>query len=95
MTEQAKLRLLKTDLMMTQDNELYDVFLRSLLDSSKEFLQRQGMTFDDDRSEDVQLQISYAAFLFRQRNNQEQNVPQWLRRLINNRIFSEKAGDTS
>ena len=91
MTEQAKLRLLKTDLMMTQDNELYDVFLRTLLISSKEFLQRQGMTFDDEKSEDVQLQISYAAFLFRQRNGQEQSVPQWLQRLINNRIFSEKA----
>ena len=95
MTEEDKLKLLKIDLMISQENDLYDLYLKQLLSSSLEFLQTQGMTYKADSTADAQIQVSYAAFLFRQRNNQEQSVPQWLRRLINNRIFSEKAGDIS
>ena len=87
MATQTALSLLKQGLLIATDS--YDSYLTQLLDASKAFLVREGISsLDENGIEDMQLIEGYAEFLYRQRFEEER--AKWLRWAINNRVFSEK-----
>lgn len=88
MTDADLLILLKLDLSMT--TTAYDEYLQHLLQTSREFIAREGIQLEDT-SEDAGLLVMYAAHLFRKRADNTP-MPRMLRWTLNNRLFSQKAG---
>lgn len=95
MTAATMLVMLKIRLMISPSNTAYDDYLTGLLDSAKQFIIREGVATlsPETNAEDAQLIIGYAAFLHRQKEETSVGLPRWLRWALNNRIFSEKAGE--
>lgn len=69
----------------------YDDNLTQLLNSAAAFISREGATLDTTRSsEDAQLVIWYAAWMYAQSAGKaDDTMPRGLRWALNNRIFSE------
>ena len=89
MADSTALALLKMDLMIATDK--MDAHLTQLLDSAMQMITREGITLSGDRAEDVQLQIMYAAYLYRRRAQQDAGaMPRYLRYALNNRLLWEK-----
>ena len=63
-------------------------YLNQCLASARAFIEREGIPL----SEDVQLIVMYAAYLYRKRATDEP-MPRMLRYALNNRLFALKAGD--
>ncbi len=82
------LSMLKIDLGIT--GTAYDDRLLQILTAAAQMIAREGVTLTDS-VEDQQLQVAYAAWLWRRRDS-GQGMPRMLRWLLNNRLFSEKAG---
>ena len=82
------LQMLKIDLGVT--GTAYDDRLLQILTAAAQMITREGVTLSDS-VEDQQLQVAYAAWLWRRRDS-GQGMPRMLRWLLNNRLFSEKAG---
>jgi len=82
------LQMLKIDLGIT--GTAYDDRLLQILTAAAQMITREGVTLTDS-VEDQQLQVAYAAWLWRRRDS-GQGMPRMLRWLLNNRLFSEKAG---
>ena len=84
---QANLDLLTLD--STRQNQL-----EFLIDTAVELIAREGVTLTDPyTSEDANLIVMYAAYLFRKRATDEP-MPRMLRWALNNRIFGRDADDT-
>ena len=81
------LNLLKIDLGITVS--AYDERLQALITTAQQMIAREGITLTDS-SEDQQLVVAYAAWLWRRRDSGS-GMPRMLRYLLNNRLFSEKA----
>lgn len=81
------LNLLKIDLGITVS--AYDERLLALIATAQQMIAREGITLTDS-SEDQQLVVAYAAWLWRRRDSGS-GIPRMLRYLLNNRLFSEKA----
>ena len=93
MTTSDILVLLKINLQLSVT--AYDALLRKYIDSAIEAIKREGITLSESQpgwysTEDAMLIESYAAYLFRSRD-QDKGMPRSLRYLLNNRLFSEKA----
>lgn len=86
MNEQTKLDMLKVDLGIT--TEAYDDRLLQYLEAAGKAIEIEGITLDDSIS-DGNLQIMYAAWLWRKRQDGN-GMPRMLRWLLNNRLFDEK-----
>ena len=73
--------------MMTsaQDN-----YLGFLINSSKKNLAETGITLDLNESDDVNLVVMHAAYLFRKRAEDNPVMPRMLQFAIHNRLMSEK-----
>ena len=84
------LQMLKIDLGIT--GTAYDDRLLQILTAAAQMITREGVTLTDS-VEDQQLQVAYAAWLWRRRDS-GQGMPRMLRWMLNNRIFSEKAGQS-
>lgn len=69
----------------------YDQRLTQYVETAQKAIIREGATLSDD-IEDMQLVAMYAGWLWRKRDTGE-GMPRNLRWMLNNRIFSEKAGD--
>lgn len=82
------LQMLKIDLGIT--GTAFDDRLLQILTAAAQMITREGVTLSDT-VEDQQLQVAYAAWLWRRRDS-GQGMPRMLRWLLNNRLFSEKAG---
>ena len=93
MTEQEILVLLKQNLDITYDYK--DDYLVSLISASEISIKMEGATLDLGDSNDVNLVVMYAAYLFRKRAEDNPVMPRMLRYALNNRVFSEKARVTS
>ena len=80
---------LKTDLgiMTTAYNER----LMQYLSRAEKEIAREGVTIGDE-TDDGELTIMYAAWLWRRRDSME-GMPRMLRYALNNRIFMEKMSD--
>jgi len=91
MTDETRLLLLKTDLgIMTT---LYDERLLQYLEAAKREIAREGHTLSADSADDNNLQIMYAAWMWRRRDTGE-GMPRMIRWLLNNRLFDTSGGDT-
>lgn len=65
--------------------------LQSYLDVAAERIRENGITLDASNSEDVHLQVEYAAWLFRRRRQEASKLmPEYLRTDIHDRLISEK-----
>ena len=65
--------------------------LQSYLDVAAERILEKGITLDASNSEDVHLQVEYAAWLFRRRRQEASKLmPEYLRTDIHDRLISEK-----
>lgn len=69
----------------------YDQRLTQHVETAQKAIIREGATLSDD-IEDMQLVAMYAGWLWRKRDTGE-GMPRNLRWMLNNRIFSEKAGE--
>lgn len=91
MTDETRLLLLKTDLgIMTT---LYDERLLQYLEAAKQEIAREGYALSADSADDNNLQIMYAAWMWRRRDTGE-GMPRMIRWLLNNRLFAVSGGDT-
>ena len=65
--------------------------LQSYLDVAAERIREKGITLDASNSEDVHLQVEYAAWLFRRRRQEASKLmPEYLRTDIHDRLIAEK-----
>lgn len=86
-----KLKLLKLDLQIT--TTAYDELLSQMISSAEGMIAREGIALDSKKAEDTQLVVMYAAYLYRRRRDENPAMPRMLRFALNNRLFSQKAGD--
>ena len=91
MTDETRLLLLKTDLgIMTT---LYDERLLQYLEAAKQEIAREGYVLSGASASDTNLQIMYAAWMWRRRDTGE-GMPRMIRWLLNNRLFDTSGGDS-
>lgn len=89
MDQAAKLTVLKQDLqMLTSANDNY---LGSLLELAARAIEREGIVLQEDDMECDMAVIQYAAYLFRKRGAANTEIPHFLRKQLNNLLFSQKA----
>ena len=85
MTDEERLTLLKSDLqMLTSAN---DVFLKSLIETAKAAIQREGITLVENDMDIDMAVVQYAAYLFRKRAAADTAMPRFLRYRLNNIHF--------
>lgn len=84
------LSILKIDLGIS--STALDEYLNNLIEEAETAITREGITVSNS-TEDGMLIENYAAFLYRQRRDKDQTMPKNLRRMLNNRLFSEKASE--
>lgn len=85
------LNLLAAELDMHSLPEQRKSQLQSYLDVAAERIREKGITLDASNSEDVHLQVEYAAWLFRRRRQEASKLmPEYLRTDIHDRLIAEK-----
>ena len=89
-TAETLLPSLKIDLGIT--TTAYDSRLTQYLQSAQTEIEREGITLGDTVNDD-QLVIMYAAWTWRKRDSGE-GMPRMLRYALNNKVFSQKMGET-
>lgn len=93
MTAAEKLSVLKMDLqMLTAAN---DDYLTLLLQQAEKAIATEGIKVVEGDTECEMAVIQYAAYLFRKRAAEETAMPRHLRYMLNNILFSQKAGGSS
>lgn len=81
------LEMLKVDLGIT--TTAYDDRLQAYLESAQVEIEREGASIDPSNIGDMQLVVSYAAWMWRRRDEMT-GMPRMLRYQLNNKIFSGK-----
>lgn len=89
MTTETKLQMLKIDLGIT--TTAYDERLTQYLQAAKKEIEREGVILSFDSQDDDNLQIMYAAWMWRKRDTGE-GMPRMIRWQINNRLFDMGGG---
>ena len=93
MTDEERLTMLKSDLqMLTSAN---DVFLKSLIETAKAAIQREGIALVENDMDIDMAVVQYAAYLFRKRAAADTAMPRFLRYRLNNIHFSQHSGGGS
>ena len=87
MSEQDILKILKIDLQISVS--ALDEYLLFLITSAKKFILKEGIALKNSQ-DDALLVEMYAAYLYRKRKEQQNEMPRMLRWALNNRLFSEK-----
>ena len=82
----TKLEMLKIDLGIS--TTAYDTRLSQYLTVAHAQIKEEGITLTDSVS-DGNLEVMYAAWLWRKRDTGE-GMPRMLRYMLNNRLFAEK-----
>lgn len=91
MTEDSMLALLKSDLQIM--TSVFDDYLKNLLSTAFSMIKKEGINLTTS-TEDINLQVMYAAYLYRMRANPSNPMPRMLRYALNNRLLSEKMRDS-
>ena len=91
MTNAEILTLLQVDLGEMYPSQQRQAYLNQAISAAQAFITREGVTLTDS-VEDGQLVEMYAAYLVRKRAD-DSGMPRMLRWALNNRLFSQKAGD--
>lgn len=94
MTDATMLEMVKANLQIVQGNTLQDDFLRMQITSAQQMITREGITLTDS-IEDGNLVVMYAAYLYRKRAEDAPVMPRMLRYALNNRLFSQKVGEST
>ena len=81
---------LKIDLGISTD--AYDSRLTQYMESAEQMITREGITLAGSE-EDDQIVVMYAAWMWRRRDSGE-GMPRMLRYAMNNRLFSQKMGES-
>lgn len=81
------LQVLKMDLQLMHN--AMDNYLLTLLGVASRLIAREGIALTDS-PEDNYLVIMYAAYLYRKRAHEEQQMPRMLRYALNNRLMSRQ-----
>lgn len=85
------LNLLAAELDMHSLPEQRKSQLQSYLAVAADRIREKGITLDESNTEDVHLQVEYAAWLFRRRRQEASKLmPEYLRTDIHDRLISEK-----
>ena len=92
-TTATALALLKVDLGIL-NSIAYDQRLTAIIDATVSAVVREGVSTLSDSTEDIQMVVMYAEWLWRKRDSGE-GMPRNLRWLLNNRIMSEKMQEGS
>lgn len=95
MTQADLLVLLKANLNILYSDSTLTLQLTQMLAAAQNFIQREGIVLQEPFStEDGQLIVMYAEYLYRKRATNEP-MPRMLRWTLNNRLMSQKAGGSS
>lgn len=89
MTIETKLAMLKIDLGIT--TTAYDARLTEYLNGAAREILREGYTLLENKPDDDNLQINYAAWMWRRRDTGE-GMPRMIRWQLNNRLFDMSSG---
>ena len=81
------LKILKMDLQISVNG--YDDYLSKTIELSKAAIHREGITLDEESTEDGMLVEMYAAYLYRKRR-ENIPMPRSLRYELNNKLISQK-----
>ncbi|WP_277255855.1 hypothetical protein [Negativibacillus massiliensis] len=87
MVDAEVLSILKTDLQIS--SSALDDYLFTLIESAKEYIQREGIVLTESRGDGMLVEM-YAAYLYRKRREEKAEMPRMLRWEMNNRVFSQK-----
>lgn len=99
MTDEEILTVLKVDLQVSTDK--LDNYLGQIIQAARAYIQTEGITLDCSVGDGMLVEM-YSAYLYRRRREEnvyrrwrEGNVamPRMLRWALNNRLFSQKAGE--
>ena len=90
MDDASRLALLKANVSAI-GSTIYDDLFNSLLTSAKSMIEREGITLDMDVTEDNNLIVGYATWLFQQREQPDMQMPRWLRYALNNKVMQQQA----
>lgn len=94
MAEIDKLTMLKAQLDMRNPPEERIAQLKQLLEAAAFRIAQRGITLRDT-ADDAQLQVDYAAWMYRRRMLQASaQMPEYLRLDLNDRLAHEKMGGT-
>lgn len=88
----TELTMLEIDLGHLNPPESVVNYLTALLNAAEEFLAGKGITVDHDSDADRYLLVSYAAWLYRKRDNGA-GMPRPLEYALRNRIVQAAAED--
>ena len=86
-TMATALSMVKTDLKISAANTAYDTRLTQYIETAKDEAVREGVNDLSDAVSDVQMVAALAAWMWTHRNSGDA-MPIWLRKMLNNRIFS-------
>lgn len=78
------------ELFVSEDRKAY---LNQIINAAQAMIEREGIVLESS-AEDDQLVEMYAAYLVRKRASNE-GMPRMLRYALNNRLFSQKAGEAN
>ena len=85
------LKILKNDLQISVSNN--DVYLKNIITFAEGAIKKEGIKLEDS-TEDGMLVEMYAAYLYRKRREESVAMPRSLRYALNNRLMSQKAGES-
>lgn len=80
-----------TDYMDAESRAAKEEELKVYLNSSIDFIEREGITLDYSISDEL-LVVMYASWLYDKRKDGVAIMPRMLRYNLNNRLFEEKVG---
>lgn len=86
MTDNDILTILKIDLQVSSG--VLDSYLLTLIEAARGYIRQEGVALSAS-SEDSLLVEMYAAYLYRQRREEDTQMPRMLRWALNNRIIGE------
>ena len=90
MTDAQLLTLTKANLQLA--GATWNEYLTVLIGVARQSIEREGIILTDT-IEDNNLIVMYASYLYRKRAGNEAGMPRMLRYALNNRLFSQKAGE--
>lgn len=70
-----------------------DMYLDKVIDAAKSYITTEGINLDCSAGDGMLVEM-YAAYLYRRRREENVTMPRMLRWALNNRLFSQKAGET-
>ena len=78
------------DLQVSTDK--LDNYLGQIIQAARAYIQTEGITLDCSVGDGMLVEM-YSAYLYRRRREENVAMPRMLRWALNNRLFSQKAGE--